>query len=104
MGKASGSVFDSPWYQIAPLIGNGVSGAIIALYKPAGFQESGSGCQGNFGIGFPAAFAASISCCSFFCSSRLVGSSSISLARHANTGINEAFAESASRLVHASAG
>ena len=25
--------FDSPWYQIAPLIGNGLSGAIIPLYS-----------------------------------------------------------------------
>src|SRR3954452_25312510 len=57
-GARSCDALLSPWYQIAPRIGNGVNGAIIALYSPAGCHSSLSfDFQGNAGPGLPSAFA-----------------------------------------------
>ena len=44
----------SPWYQIAPRIAIGVSGAIMPFQSMPGPQLASGGCHGNCGMGFPA--------------------------------------------------
>src|SRR5271170_2086856 len=104
IGARSFLLFDSPWYQITPLMPKPMNGATIPLYRYDGAHEAGFGCHECFGKGAPASFAASSS---RFSRARTAGMSAVSFAilLHSwNTGIREESALMPSRLIHASTG
>src|ERR1700683_2593754 len=59
MPACDSKLLDSPWYQITPLIGKGVKGAIMPLKSPAGAKDSGPGCHGCTESGLLACLASS---------------------------------------------
>src|SRR5205085_10578848 len=94
---------------MAPRIGSGVNGAIIALYSPAGCHSLLSfAFHGNPGPGLPSAFAAATAAFqSFNCFSRRTFTTellSVIFAHSRKTGISPASSDRARRLAHASAG
>src|SRR5277367_484373 len=105
MEARSAEVLLSPWYQMTPRMGKAVSGAIIALNRPAGLHERCSfGSQGSSWGVRPSVL--DFSCAWRANSSRLCFAlnSSAKDDQDRNTGISEESEPKPRMLVHASAG
>src|SRR5258708_4720869 len=85
---------------MAPLMGNGVTGAIIALYKPAGVHAPPGPVSGLPGFGVPS-FQAFRRCSKV---ASVIGQASTDFAHSYTIGINAGSSPIALRLIHASTG